>query len=115
MVAIDVPTPGTTMSQCLAMVSASHIASMHNTPEYYPDDNGSAQNPPTSTVLKYTIPGYTSYDAALGVSRDNWTVQIQGTNISSVYGPTNVSSAQFIKTEIPLRPRVVMGQFAFTF
>ena len=98
-----------------AMVSASHSASMHNTPEYYPDGNGTAQNPPTSTVLKYTIPGYTSYDAAIGVSRDNWTVQIQGTNISNVYGPTNVSSAQFIKAEIPLRPRVVMGQFSFTF
>jgi iron complex outermembrane recepter protein len=59
--------------------------------------------------------GYTSYDAALGVSRDNWTAQIQGTNITNVYGPTNVSSAQFIKGEIPLRPRVVMAQFAYTF
>ena len=98
-----------------AMVSASHIASMHNTPEYYPDGNDPDQNPPTTTVLKYTIPGYTSYDAALGVSRDNWTVQIQGINITNVYGPTNVSSAQFIKAEIPLRPRVIMGQFAYTF
>jgi iron complex outermembrane recepter protein len=96
-----------------AMVSASHIASMRNTPENYPDGNN--QNPPTSTVLKYTIPGYTSYDAALGVSRDNWTVQIQGTNITNVYGPTNVSSAPLIKAEIPLRPRIVMGQFAYTF
>jgi hypothetical protein len=51
----------------------------------------------------------------LGVSRDNWTVQIQGTNITNVYGPTNISSAQFIKAEIPLRPRVVMAQFAHTF
>ncbi|HXI68190.1 MAG TPA: TonB-dependent receptor [Steroidobacteraceae bacterium] len=98
-----------------AMVGASHIASMHNAPEYYPDGDAPAQNPPTSTVLKYTIPGYTSYDAALGVSRDNWTAQIQGTNLTNVYGPTNVSSAPFIKAEIPLRPRVVMAQFAYTF
>jgi outer membrane receptor protein involved in Fe transport len=97
------------------MVSASHIASMRNAPENYPDGNAPAQNPPKSAVLKYTIPGYTSYEAALGVSRDNWTVQIQGTNLTNVYGPTNVSSAQFIKAEIPLRPRVVMGQFAYTF
>jgi hypothetical protein len=97
------------------MLGASHIASMRNTPENYPNGNDPAQNPPTSTVLKYTIPGYTSYDAALGVSRDNWTVQIQGTNITNVYGPTNISSAQFIKAEIPLRPRVVMAQFAHTF
>ena len=62
-----------------------------------PDGNDLAQNPPTSTVLKCTIPGYTSYDASLGVSRDNWTAQIQGTNITNAYGPTNVSSAPFIK------------------
>jgi iron complex outermembrane recepter protein len=98
-----------------AMVGASHIASMTNAPENYPDGNDPAQNPPTTGVLKYTIPAYTSYDAALGVSRDNWTVQIQGTNLTNVYGPTNVSSAQFIKAEIPLRPRVVMAQFAYTF
>jgi iron complex outermembrane recepter protein len=97
------------------MVSASHIAAMHNTPENYADGNARDQNPPTSAVLKYTIPGYTSYDAALGVSRDNWTAQIQGTNITNVYGPTNISSAQFIKAEIPLRPRVVMAQIAYAF
>jgi len=98
-----------------AMLSASHIASMRNAPENYPDGNDPAQNPPTTSVLKFTIPGYTSYDAALGVSRGNWTVQIRGTNLTNVYGPTNVSSAQFIKAEIPLRPRVVMCQFVYTF
>jgi outer membrane receptor protein involved in Fe transport len=98
-----------------AMVGASHIASMHNAPENYPDSNDPAQNPPTTGELKYTIPGYTSYDAALGVSRDNWTVQVQGTNITNVYGPANVSSAQFIKAEIPLRPRVVMARFTFMY
>jgi iron complex outermembrane receptor protein len=98
-----------------AMVSASHIASMSNAPENYPNSDDPAQNPPTTGVLKYRIPGYTSYDAALGVSRDNWTVQVQGTNITNAYGPTNVSSAQYIKAEIPLRPRVLMAQFVYTF
>jgi hypothetical protein len=28
---------------------------------------------------------------------------------------TKVSSTQFIKAEIPLRPRVVMAQFVYTF
>jgi len=98
-----------------AMLGAHHIGSMLTTPENYPDGNDPAQNPPTSGELKYTIPAYTSYDAALGVSRDNWTAQIQGTNITNVYGPTNVTSAQFIKAEVPLRPRVVMAQFVYTF
>jgi outer membrane receptor protein involved in Fe transport len=97
------------------MASASHIASMHNTPDNYPDGNDPAQNPPTAGVLKYTIPGYTTYDAALGISKDNWTVQLSGSNLTNVYGPTNISSAQYIKAEIPLRPRVLMANFAYRF
>jgi outer membrane receptor protein involved in Fe transport len=97
------------------MIGASHIASMTNAPENYPDGNDPAQNPPTTGLLKYTIPAYTTYDAALGVTRDNWTAQIQGTNLTNVYGPTNISSGQFIKSEIPLRPRVLMANFAYRF
>jgi len=97
------------------MLSASHIASMRNTPENYLDGNDPAQNPPTATFLKYTIPGYTTYDAALGISKDNWTVQLSGSNLTNVYGPTNISSAQYIKAEIPLRPRVLMARFAYHF
>jgi outer membrane receptor protein involved in Fe transport len=96
------------------MASASHITSMHNTPENYPDGNTPAQNPPTG-ILKYTIPGYTTYDAALGISKDNWTVQLAGSNLTNVYGPTNISSAQYIKATIPLRPRVLMANFAYRF
>ena len=98
-----------------AMVSASHIASMSTAPANYLDGDDPSQNPPETAVLKYKIPAYTSYDAALGVSRDSWTVQIQGFNLTNVYGPTNVSSAQFIKAEIPLRPRVIMAQFGYSF
>lgn len=98
-----------------ATFSASHVASMRNTPENYSDGNSPDQNPPTSSVLKYTIPGHTSYDAALGVSKDNWKVQIQGMNLTNAYGPTNISSAPFIKAEIPLRPRVLMFTLRYTF
>jgi len=98
-----------------AMVSASHIGPMRNTPENYPDGNDPEQNPPSSSVLKYTIPGYTVYDAACGLIRDNWTVQIQGTNLTDAYGPTNISAAQFIKAVIPLRPRVLMVRFSYQF
>jgi hypothetical protein len=96
-------------------IGASHIASMSTAPENYPNGNDPAQNPPTSTLLKYTIPAYTTYDAALGVTRDNWTAQIQGTNITNVYGPTNISSGLFIKSESPLRPRVLMASFDLRF
>jgi hypothetical protein len=98
-----------------AMLGASHIASMRNEPENYPDGNDPAQNPPTTGQLKYTIPGYTTYYGSLGVNKDNWTAQLIGTNLTNVYGPTNISSGEFIKSEIPLRPRVLMAQFTYRF
>jgi hypothetical protein len=42
-------------------------------------------------------------------------LQLSGSNLTNVYGPTNISSAQYIKAEIPLRPRVLMARFAYHF
>jgi iron complex outermembrane recepter protein len=100
-------------------VGASHIASMSNEPASFPDGNAANESPPTgwptTTLLRYEIPGYTTYDAALGTTKDNWTVQIQAHNLSNEYGPTNISSGQFIKSEIPLRPRVLMFLMSYRF
>jgi outer membrane receptor protein involved in Fe transport len=98
-----------------AWAGVSHIGSMHNAPENYPDGNELAQNPPTTALLRYAIPGYTLYDAALGVTRDNWTVQLTGSNLTNADAATNISSAQFIKAEIPLRPRVLMAQLSYRY
>jgi iron complex outermembrane recepter protein len=98
-----------------AMISGSHTGSMQNEPANYPDGNAPTQNPPTTDVLRYTIPGYTTYDGSLGVIKDNWTVQISGSNLTNVYGPANISDAQFIKAEIPLRPRVLIAGFSCRF
>ena len=94
---------------------ANHIASMRNEPASFPDGNSPTQNPPTTTLLLYTIPGYTTYDAAIGVSKDKWTAQLAGNNISNSDAATNISSGQFIKSEIPLRPRVITFSLGYTF
>jgi iron complex outermembrane recepter protein len=52
---------------------------------------------------------------ALGVAKDNWTAQIQCNNLSNAYGPTMISSDQFIKSEIPLRPRVITFLIGYRF
>jgi iron complex outermembrane recepter protein len=97
-------------------VGASHIGSMTNEPKnYFSGTNPLYSSPPITTLLLYTIPGYTTYDGAIGVSKDNWTAQITGSNLSNAYGPANISSGQFIKSEIPLRPRVVMFLVSYTF
>jgi outer membrane receptor protein involved in Fe transport len=61
------------------------------------------------------MPGYTTYDAALGVAKDAWTVQATGSNITNVGASTNTSSAQFIESAVPLRPRVVTLQVGYKF
>jgi len=97
------------------MIGASHIASMFNEPANFPDGNDPAQNSPTTTLLRYTIPGYTTYDGAIGVSKEDWTVQLTGKNLSNSDAATNISSAPFIKATIPLRPRVLMAEFTYRF
>jgi iron complex outermembrane recepter protein len=111
--------PAFTASPPFARVGASHIASMSNEPANFQNGNAPSESPPTgsptTTLLRYQIPGYTTCDGALGVAKDNWTVQLQGHNLSNAYGPTNVSSAQFIKAEIPLRPRVITFLIGYRF
>jgi iron complex outermembrane recepter protein len=96
-------------------VGASHVGPQSNEPASFPSGLDPAQAVPTTTLLRYDIASYTTYDAAVGVMRDNWTAQITGSNLSNEYGPTNISSGQFIQSQIPLRPRVLMANFSWKF
>lgn len=99
-----------------AMVGANHIGSQRNEPASFPAGSGPLCSPvPTTTLCLYTMPGYTTYDAALGVSKGSWTAQINGSNLSNSNASMNTTSGQFIKSEIPLRPRVLMFQFGYKF
>jgi len=89
-------------------VGATHIGSMRNEPASFPPGDSVFCSPvPTTTLCLYTMPGYTTYDATIGVAKDNWTAQITGNNITNSDASTNISSGQFIKSEFPLRPRVL--------
>jgi iron complex outermembrane receptor protein len=97
---------------------ASHIGPMTNEPRNYFSGAAPAnccEPAPITTLLLYPIPGYTTYDGAIGVAKDNWTAQLNGSNLTNAYGPTNVTSGQYIKSEIPLRPRVVMFLIGYSF
>jgi len=92
---------------------------MSNEPANFPDGNAPSENPPTGwpsiTLLRYQIPAYTTYDGGLGVAKDNWTAQIQCNNLTNAYGPTKISSDQFIKAGVPLRPRVITFLIGYRF
>jgi outer membrane receptor protein involved in Fe transport len=100
-------------SKAFAMVGASHVGSMYNQPATYL--SGDSETIPTTTLLRYEQPAYTTYDASIGMSRDNWTAALYGTNLSDSHASVFTSSAQFIKSEVPLRPRVIGLKFGYKF
>ena len=92
---------------------ANHTGSMSNQPASYP--SGTGVTIPTTTLLRYDQPGYTLYDLSFGASRDNWRAQVNCSNLFNSNASTFTSSTQFIKQEVPVRPRVIGLTLGFSF
>jgi iron complex outermembrane receptor protein len=69
----------------------------------------------TASVGRYDQPGYTIYDAATGVSKDAWTVQLFGQNLTNVLSSTFTNSSQWIEQEAVTHPRVAGVKFSYKF
>jgi outer membrane receptor protein involved in Fe transport len=67
------------------------------------------------TTAAFNQPGYTTYDAAIGVSKDNWTVQLTGQNLTNVDGEVFISASEAIETQTVIRPRVIMLRATWNF
>jgi iron complex outermembrane recepter protein len=96
-----------------AMVGANYTGKMFNQTDTAV--NGDLVAIPTSTLLRYEQPAYTTYDASLGVTKDTWTAELFGANLSNSNASVFTSSAQFIKSEVPIRPRVIGVKIACKF
>jgi outer membrane receptor protein involved in Fe transport len=94
-------------------VGAQHVGDMQNEPSSF--QSGAGVTVPTTTWLRYDQPAYTTYDAALGVAKDQWHVEAFGTNLSNSDASLFTSSAQFIESQVPLRPRVLGVKFGYRF
>ena len=77
--------------------------------------NGDAVVNVDTTALRYSIPARSSYDASAGVTRDNWNVQIFGQNLANSHASVFTSASQFIRAEVPMRPRVLGVKFGLKF
>ncbi len=86
-------------------VGMSHVDDMANEPSSF--DSGEGVVVPTTTWLRYKMPGYNTYDASLGLAKGAWDVLIFGQNLSNVNASTYTTSGQDIRAEVPLRPRVL--------
>jgi len=99
------------LSDYRAFISAgaSHMGGMFNQPAGYPTPGvGSTPVwPATSVRERFYQPGYTTYDASLGVTKDQWTVTVFGQNLSNSDASTYTNTAQYIVQQVPLRPRVL--------
>ena len=91
-------------------IGAIHVGEMYNNTNTDPSVNGDdptkIQNINT-TLFRFKMAAYTTYDASIGIAKDNWNLQLYGQNLTDQNASTFTSTAQFIKTEVVLRPRVL--------
>ncbi len=84
-------------------LGASYTGSMYNEPATYL--SGTGVTIPSTTVLRYLQAAYVTEDAQIGVGKDHWHAQLFVNNLLDSHASTFTSSAQFIKSEVPIRPR----------
>jgi outer membrane receptor protein involved in Fe transport len=65
--------------------------------------------------IAYDMPGFTTYDASVGIAKDAWTAQIYGTNITDSRGIDFSTYAQRVREDTVIRPRTVMLKIGFKF
>jgi iron complex outermembrane recepter protein len=94
-------------------IGASHTGSMYNQPATYP--SGVGVTDVTTVELRYLQAAYTTYDASIGIAKDNWDFSLYGTNLGNSHASVFTSSAQFIEQQVPLRPRVIGLKVGFKF
>jgi len=69
----------------------------------------------TGNLINFDQPGYTTYDAAFGISRDAWSIQCFGQNLTSVNASTSTNAGQFVQAETVTRPRVAGIKLSYRF
>ena len=86
----------------------SYTGSMWTQPANYVLGTDPTQNPvPNTTYTRWELPAYTTFGATFGVTKGTWTAQLVGANLGNSHASTFTSTAQFIKSEVPLRPMTI--------
>jgi outer membrane receptor protein involved in Fe transport len=65
--------------------------------------------------IAYDLPGFSTVDASLGVSRDAWTAQLYGSNLSNTRADLYSSFRQFVKADTINVPRTIGLIFSYKF
>ena len=68
----------------------------------------------TTFFTQFRMPSWTTVDAAAGVAQGNWTVSLQGSNLTDVDKSLFTTDTEIILTETPMRPRVISLNFGYS-
>ena len=90
-----------------------YMGSMFNQPATYA--SGVGVTVPNTTLLRFEMGAYTTFDAAIGVTKDNWNVELYTENLTNSHASTLTNSEQFIIASVPLRPRILMLKLGASF
>jgi iron complex outermembrane receptor protein len=63
----------------------------------------------------YELPPFTTYDAALGVGKDAWLVQLYGENLTDTRAQLFANYSQYYKAITVNRPRTIGLHFSYSF
>jgi iron complex outermembrane receptor protein len=99
--------------KAFGQVGMTHTGDMSNQPSSFASGDGVVI--PTTTWLRYTMQGYDTFDASLGLTKGAWDVLVYGQNLANKNASTFTTSGQDIKAEVPLRPRVLGVKVGFKF
>ncbi len=75
----------------------------------------SHSNSATGYVQNFYQPGFTTYDAAIGVAKDAWLAQFYGENITDASYVTYINADQFVPEHFVGRPRTMGLKFTYKF
>jgi hypothetical protein len=65
--------------------------------------------------IAYDLPAFTTWDAAIGATRDAWVVQVYGENLSDTRAQLYANYRQWYKAVTINRPRTVGLRFSYRF
>jgi outer membrane receptor protein involved in Fe transport len=63
--------------------------------------------------VAFYVPGFTTYNAALGTGKDNWTAQLYCDNLSDSRGYPFTFYTLFVKSNTVIRPRTIGLRFSY--
>jgi iron complex outermembrane receptor protein len=65
--------------------------------------------------IRFEDLAYTTYDASVGISKDQWFFDVYGQNLGNSNAVVFTSTDNFIVAQTPIRPRVIGARFGYDF